>query len=334
MATLVCPHDRTALDWRDDTAVCSFGHQLPVVHGVPVALRDDLKPTHALWRTTRADARRLSADARIAEAPAPDTVDRFVENTLVATCGNLYRGCTRPLRRYPIPDLRLPHGDGRLFLDIGANWGRWSFAAARRGYRVIAVDPSLEAALAGSRIARQLRVAGRVRRRRRPVSAVSIGHLRFRVLVFGAAAPGQGDGPGDPARHCTGQPPGRRGSRADGEPFRSASAVKPSVRARAGRRPVPHAHGRPSYDFRVRAWTPGELLRTFSNLVGPSNLTADGFFSLNARPADVDLLKPLSALIVRVSEHLRALADQIAPLARLADSVWIESRVETTPALG
>jgi hypothetical protein len=60
----------------------------------------------------------------------------------------------------------------------------------------------------------------------------------------------------------------------------------------------------PSYGFRVRALTSGKLLRTLSNLVGPSNLTADGFFSLDARPPDVDLLKPLSAPIVRVSEHL------------------------------
>src|SRR5204862_87976 len=37
-------------------------------------------------------------------------------------------------------------------------WGRWCFAAARRGYVPIGIDPSLEAIAAGRRIARQLGV--------------------------------------------------------------------------------------------------------------------------------------------------------------------------------
>ena len=51
------------------------------------------------------------------------------------------------LPKYPIPDIPLEEGRGRTLVDIGCNWGRWTVAAARRGYRPIGVDPSLEALL-------------------------------------------------------------------------------------------------------------------------------------------------------------------------------------------
>ena len=182
------------------------------------------------------------------------------------------------------PDLRLPHGDGRLFLDISANWGRWSFAAARRGYRVIAVDPSLEAALAGSRIARQLGL---------PVAFV-VGDARclpFRSATFDFVFSYSVLQHVDKAMV-------REILRDIARVSRRGAAVRvqmanlfglrqlsnqASARALAVARFLTRTR-QPSYGFRVRAWTPGELLRTFSNLVGPSNLTADGFFSLNARP--------------------------------------------------
>src|SRR4029079_17588553 len=87
-------------------------------------------------------------------------VDPFVERWLVATCGRLYRRCSLPLAHYPIPDVdlpegNLPEGNTRTFLDVGSNWGRWALGATRAGYEAVAVDPSLEAALAGARVARQ-----------------------------------------------------------------------------------------------------------------------------------------------------------------------------------
>ena len=48
--------------------------------------------------------------------------------------------------------------NGELLLDIGCNWGRWTIAAAQRGYRPIGIDPSFEAIVAARRIARQLGV--------------------------------------------------------------------------------------------------------------------------------------------------------------------------------
>jgi ubiquinone/menaquinone biosynthesis C-methylase UbiE len=41
-------------------------------------------------------------------------------------------------------------------LDIGCNWGRWSIAAARKGFSVVGIDPSLGAVMAARRIANEL----------------------------------------------------------------------------------------------------------------------------------------------------------------------------------
>ena len=45
--------------------------------------------------------------------------------------------------------LDLPRGP---LLDIGCSWGRWSLAAARKGYSVVGIDPSLGAVMAARRI--------------------------------------------------------------------------------------------------------------------------------------------------------------------------------------
>jgi SAM-dependent methyltransferase len=86
-------------------------------------------------------------------------IDPVVNAAQVGSSGNLYRSLVGNLPRYPIPDLRLPEGEGRLFVDLGCHWGRWSIAAARKGYRAIGVDPNLRAVLAARRVARQMGIA-------------------------------------------------------------------------------------------------------------------------------------------------------------------------------
>ena len=89
-------------------------------------------------------------------------VDPFVQRVVQGTCGNLYRRLVGRLPSYPIPNLPLlPRGAGRQFLDIGCNWGRWSIAAANRGYQPTGIDPYAEAIEAARRIASQLDVPAR-----------------------------------------------------------------------------------------------------------------------------------------------------------------------------
>src|SRR5258705_11882356 len=58
----------------------------------------------------------------------------------------------------PNPEMPVEEGPGGTLVDIGCNWGRWTIAAARRGYRTIGVDPSLQALLAARAVCAQLGV--------------------------------------------------------------------------------------------------------------------------------------------------------------------------------
>ena len=66
----------------------------------------------------------------------------MVAYLVAATNGFMYLHLLGKLSEYPIPDLRLPEGNGTPLLDVGCNWGRWSIAAARKGYAATGVDPS------------------------------------------------------------------------------------------------------------------------------------------------------------------------------------------------
>ena len=72
---------------------------------------------------------------------------------MLATNGLLYRHLVGKLTRAPIPILSLPEGAGRILLDVGCSWGRWSIAGAQQGYLAVGIDPSLGAVLAAKRLA-------------------------------------------------------------------------------------------------------------------------------------------------------------------------------------
>lgn len=83
-----------------------------------------------------------------------EEVDEHVRASLIKTHGNLYRGAR--LTRYPIPPFPLPPRDGRTLLDLGCNWGRWTIAAARAGYRPTGIDRGKKAIRTAQRVAEQL----------------------------------------------------------------------------------------------------------------------------------------------------------------------------------
>ncbi|HZB23502.1 MAG TPA: methyltransferase domain-containing protein, partial [Gaiellaceae bacterium] len=157
MNDFVCPRDKTALTERGETLVCAEGHEYPYVDGIPVLVVDDeLSPTQPGYWATPEQIERVRA-----AVPPPiegDAVDPYVAELILGTHGNLYKHLSAGMTRYPIPDFPLPRGNGELLLDIGCNWGRWTIAAARAGYRPIGIDPSFEAIVAARRIARQLGV--------------------------------------------------------------------------------------------------------------------------------------------------------------------------------
>lgn len=160
---LVCPRDKEKLYAKDGKLVCSKQHTYPVVSGIPIMLVDDIDATHGyiistLEKVSKLDSNNQDTD-KIKNGKRNNLeVGEFVQSEIPYTSGILYLPLKNKLTRYPIPEFRLPKGNGEMLLDIGCNWGRWSIAAAQKGYQVIGIDPSLDAVLAARRVSRQLGV--------------------------------------------------------------------------------------------------------------------------------------------------------------------------------
>jgi SAM-dependent methyltransferase len=310
---LACPRDRRPLIAAPGELRCDAGHRYPVVGGVPILLRDDIPDIHPYFEESR-------RAGEVAAPPAPaapvEGVDPFVQQEIVKTNGILYRGTEGNLSRYPIPKFPLEDGGGKKLLDIGCNWGRWCMAASRNGFRAVGIDPSLAAVQAAYRVSRQLGDAPEF------LSAdgrsLPFPDASFDVVYSYSVL-----------QHFSKED--ARASLAE-----AARVVRPG-----GRVLIQMANllgVRQLYNelrdtirgeqnvFRVRRWLPGELLAAFRDLIGPAELTADGYFSLNAQATDVDLLRPLPRAVVRASELLKGVSRRVPALALVADSVFIDAR--------
>jgi hypothetical protein len=78
--------------------------------------------------------------------------------------------------------------------------------------------------------------------------------------------------------------------------------------------------------FQVRYWPLAALRSVFSEAIGPTTLSVDGFFSINGQSADLDLLRPAHRALVQASNVLRRLTGRFPWLIRGADSVYVNSR--------
>lgn len=306
---LVCPYDHLPLEDAAAALHCANGHVHRVVDGVPVLLRRDVEHPHHVATT----ALTIAEDQLRPDVP-DGAFDPFVREAIAATNGLMYVGLIEGLTEYPIPQLRLPAGGGRTLLDVGCNWGRWTIAAARLGYRAIGVDPSLEGVRAARRAARRLNVD----------ADFIVGDARYLPLADGAVdtvfsysvlqhlakadvATALRDvrrvlGPG--GRTCI-QMPNAWGLRSLFHQARRGF--------REGER------------FEVRYWTVDELQRTFEQAIGPSRVTIDGFFSLNPQPAEQHLLPARYRAVVMTSEGLRRIARMLPFLKLVADSLYVEA---------
>ena len=131
---------------------CEAGHRYPIVDGIPVLLLEELPGNTAIAESFEFARTRNSDPIETVDFGVHPQVSRMIS----ATNGILYAHLVGNLPRYPIPELRLDSGRGRELLDIGCNWGRWSFAAARKGYRVVGIDPHLHSLRAAKIVAKQL----------------------------------------------------------------------------------------------------------------------------------------------------------------------------------
>src|SRR5437588_177820 len=157
LAQLACPRCRAAVRVAPggQSLACRAGHTYPVADGdVPVMLLSEARQTH--WVASYALDHFREPDP-FAEGSAGG-VDLGVQETIGATCGNLYGHLKGKLGRYPIPNLDLDAPPGTAFLDVGCHWGRWCISAARKGWRVVGLDPSLTGIRAAKRVAASLGV--------------------------------------------------------------------------------------------------------------------------------------------------------------------------------
>lgn len=306
---LVCPRDHETLHAVATRLVCPQGHRYPVVDGVPVLLVSDAEQT--AWWARRA----IERAENFAEPPVEhEGIHPYVQAIVAATNGILYQPLVGKLPRYPIPDLRLPDGDGRLFVDLGCNWGRWCIAAARKGYRVIGIDPHLDAILAARQVAKQLGVE----------ATYLVGDARFLPLqsgtvdvVFSYSV----------LQHFSKQN-ARAAITETGRVLRSGGECLIQMPNFAGIRCLYHQACRsfhPGKDFDVRYWSLPELRRAFEG-VGPVEFSVDGFFGLGIQAADADMLPPAYRAVVRASEWLRSKSERRPWLTYAADSVYVHAR--------
>ncbi len=314
---IVCPRDKTLLKETAGGLRCAGGHSYPVVEGIPVLLLDDVEPTHTeCAKNVSAAIGQAQAEKSEKPAGAYGSVDPYVQREIVGTCGIMYKGLINRLKRYPIPNFPLPDAEGLHLLDIGCSWGRWSISAARKGYRPVGLDPSLEAVLSARRVIEQMG----------DVSACFVvgdaRHLPFAPesfdVVFSYSV----------LQHF------------NTKSLEETLSEITRVLAPNGKTLIQMANAcgvRNSYSqlkkilkkpdlFDVRYWRPSQMKRLFETFIGPTTLSVDGYFTLNPQTSDLNLLPAPYRLVVLLSEILKRGSRRVPQLLTFADSLYVESR--------
>ncbi|MEO8574206.1 MAG: methyltransferase domain-containing protein [Pyrinomonadaceae bacterium] len=313
---LVCPRDKMTLTVSENHLMCGSGHAYRIFDDIPVMLVDEVEETHGyISRTLEKISANGEGTGASRDSPvSPDHIDEWVQGEIPYTSGNLYFSVQHKLKRYPIPDTRLRPGNGERLLDIGCNWGRWSIAAAKKGYKPIGIDPSLDAVLAARRVAKQLNAE----------ADFVVGDARFLPFADNAFDTVFSYGV---FQHFS------------KENVQISLDEVTRVLKKGGSTLVqmPNKYGIRQYQqhrrrgftegegFEVRYWTPSELMQTFEKKFGPTTMTTDCYFGLGIQASDADLLPFHYKMVVNSSELLRKISNIFTPLTKVADSVYLES---------
>lgn len=316
---LVCPRDKQKLQTQGNNLVCPQNHRYPVVDDIPIMLVEEEEHIHNYITETLATVAEIeSSDEKLIDTPTAaadeNAVDDYVQDEIVRTCGNLYAPLVNNLKRYPIPELRLPFGNGARLLDVGSNWGRWTIAAAQKGYQPVGIDPSLQAVLAARRVSRQLKVS----------TDFVVGDARYLPFAKGCFDVGFSYSVFQHfSKPNTGIPLDEiaRTVKKDGKVF-VQMPNKFGLRCfyQNARRGFSEGEG-----FDVRYWSPAELMNTFQDKFGETTMSVDCYFGLNVQKTDVDMLPAKYKAVVHSSEFIRSISKKMSLLVNVADSVYLES---------
>lgn len=324
---LCCPIDGSTLRWDGGGGglVSEGGRFYPVVDGVPVMLPEGVAPTlegvqnsrtkiagGAPWYLESVMLSELEKEGILRLAAKGGGVDPVAAYLVAATNGLGYAHLRGELKEYPIPDIRLPPGQGRVLLDVGCSWGRWCVAAGSKGYQVVGIDPSLGAVMAARRVTRALGVAARFivgDARYLPIRTGAIDTVfSYSVIQHFSVADAmltfdQVRRVLRPAGQCLIQMPTRYGLRC------LYNQMRRGFRETTG--------------FEVRYWRLNDLMAVIGDRIGPAEVSVDCFFGIGWQPSDAHLMSPSFQRIIVVSEWLRRLCGSAPILTRLADSVYV-----------
>jgi SAM-dependent methyltransferase len=240
-------------------------------------------------------------------------IDPVALMLIAATSGYAYKhlvGST-DLRTYPIPALQLPACGGQRLLDIGCSWGRWSISAARLGYEVVGIDPSLGAVMAARRITSELGldikyIVGDGRFLPFPKNAFDCVYS-YSVL-----------------QHFSNEDV-RKTIAGVNRVLRPEGVAKIQMANKWGIRSLQHQalrRFREPSGFDVRYYGVGELAALFRELIGTTRISTDCYFGLGWQWSDFDYMPRRLQSILIASEALRRLSNVITPLRFMADSVF------------
>jgi ubiquinone/menaquinone biosynthesis C-methylase UbiE/uncharacterized protein YbaR (Trm112 family) len=334
LRNLVCPVDRSTLTFSGNHLVSQAGRRYAVEDGVPVMLVPEREPTLWVAEASIKRARGVIIDERAPQlyletivsseertgiaalaASGQARVDPVVAYLVAHTNGYSYQHLVGKLDTYPIPDPPLAPGHGKLLLDIGCSWGRWSIAAARKGYAVVGIDPSLGAVMAARRVARGMNLDIRH-------VVADARYLPFRTGCFDTVFSN------GVIQHFS----KRNAVSAFAEAARVLATGGVSLIQMAncfGIRSLQHLARRgfrEGRDFEVRYWTVPALKRTFDQTFGNTQVFADCYFGLGLQATDRELMKAPLKRIVDLSEFIKSLSRRVGALTYVADSVYLQSR--------
>jgi ubiquinone/menaquinone biosynthesis C-methylase UbiE/uncharacterized protein YbaR (Trm112 family) len=332
LAMLACPRDKLPVRAAGSLLVCEAGHRYPVVRGVPVLLcaerQQSLNSAYASLRAAQTGVGSpfyldtlgslSETDKCIVEQDLYRgvAIDPVISWRVLATSGYGYSSLRGKLKSYPIPEIKLdPTNDGQWLLDVGCNWGRWSLSAARKGWHVVGIDPSLGALMAARRMAA-------AEERKIAVVCGDARFMPFKAGTFDAVFSYSVLQHFDEAEVEIMLAEIARVLGSGG-----ISAIQ--MAHRYGLRSMYHRMRRnfAEFDrFQVRYWSWSKLQRVFEQQIGPSTVSPEAFGGLGLIYSDRKNVPFATRTVITISEMLRRLTKVIPVLRYLADSVFVHSR--------
>jgi len=323
MDQLACPRHHTQLTRQGNALHCDTGCEYPIFNEVPFLLLPDVEQTSDVMTNESLElARKLKVGM---DTPLPrktidaDEIDMRVQEYVAHTNSHLYKSLIGKLDCYPIPDFPMqPPSKSPIVLDIGCGWGRWCFAAARRGFIPIGIDPSLPHVLAAQRVARQLGVTAYF-------IAADSRYLPFKQRTFDAAFSFS------VLQHFSRENVDR--TLQSLAPLMKQDGISMlHILNRLGLRSLQvqlqRGFREGSDQFDTRYWSIPDALETFGARLGPSRVEIDGFF-VQARYEDRHLLTVGNRFILEISRALTKLSRVIPFMDRFADNIWIISKTKS-----